>query len=42
MQVSERLSFQARVAHIEGSSDDGTRDFDENTAYIGFSYTRGR
>lgn len=42
MQVSERFSVQARVAHIEGSSDDGTRDFDENTAYIGFSYTRGR
>jgi hypothetical protein len=42
MQVSERLSFQARVAHIEGSSEDGTRDFEENTAYIGFSYTRGR
>ncbi len=42
MQVSDRFSVQARIAHIEGSSDDGTRDFDENTAYIGFSYTRGR
>jgi hypothetical protein len=42
VQVSERFSLEARVAHIEGSSEDGTRDFEENTAYIGFSYTRGR
>jgi hypothetical protein len=42
MQVSERFSVLARVDHIEGSSEDGTRDFDENTAYLGFSYTRGR
>ncbi len=42
MQVSERFALQARLAHIKGSSDAGTRDFDENTAYIGFSYTRGR
>jgi hypothetical protein len=42
MQLSERFALQARVAHIEGSSEDGTRDFDENTAYIGFSYSRSR
>ena len=42
MRLSDRFSVQARIAHIEGSSDDGTRDFDENTAFIGFSYTRGR
>jgi hypothetical protein len=42
MRVSERFALQARVTHIEGSSEDGTRDFDENTAYIGFSYSRGR
>lgn len=41
LQVSERFALQARLAHIEGSSEDGTRDFDENTAYIGFTYTRG-
>jgi hypothetical protein len=41
-QLSERFAIQTRLTHIEGSSEDGTRDFDENTAYIGFSYSRGR
>lgn len=38
--VSERMSLNVRLDHIEGSSDDGTRDFDENRAYIGFAYSR--
>jgi hypothetical protein len=42
VQVSERFSLEARIAHIEGSSEDGVRDFDENTAYLGFAYSRGR
>jgi hypothetical protein len=37
-----RLSLQLRLDHFSGSSDDGTRDYDENRAYLGIRYTGGR
>lgn len=37
-----RVSMQFRLEHFSGSSDDGTRDYDENRAYIGIRYTGGR
>lgn len=40
-QLSERISLSLRFDHFEGASDDGTRDFDENRAYVGLAYSRG-
>jgi len=37
-----RFSLQLRLDHFSGSSDDGTRDYDENRAYLGIRYTGGR
>jgi hypothetical protein len=37
---AEQLSLRVRVEHLEGSSNDGTRDYEENRAYIGVAYTR--
>jgi hypothetical protein len=37
-----RFSMQLRLEHFAGSSDDGTREYDENRAYIGIRYTGGR
>lgn len=41
-QASERVALRLTIDHIEGSSDDGTRDFDENRAYLGVTYSRTR
>jgi hypothetical protein len=38
-QLGQRISLRARVDHYVGSSDDGTRDYTENRAYIGISYS---
>ncbi|MGH8177840.1 MAG: outer membrane beta-barrel protein [Steroidobacter sp.] len=38
--LGDRVSFNVRFDHMEGSSDDGTRDFEENRAYIGIAYSR--
>lgn len=38
-QLGRRISLRARVDHYVGSSDDGTRDYDENRAYLGISYS---
>jgi hypothetical protein len=38
--LSEQISFNVRLDHLEGSSGDGTRDYDENRAYVGFAYSR--
>jgi hypothetical protein len=37
---TERVSMSLRVDHFNGSSDDGTRDYEENRAYLGVVYTR--
>lgn len=39
---AQRLSLQLRLDHFSGSSDDGSRDYDENRAYLGIRYTGGR
>jgi hypothetical protein len=41
-ELTERISLRARVDHYVGSSDDGTRDYTENRAYLGISYSSGR
>jgi uncharacterized protein (PEP-CTERM system associated) len=41
-ELSQRISLRARVDHYVGSSDDGTRDYTENRAYIGISYSSDR
>ena len=38
-QLGRQFSLRARVDHFVGSSDDGTRDYTENRAYIGISYS---
>lgn len=38
-ELSQRISLRARVDHYVGSSDDGTRDYTENRAYVGISYS---
>ena len=38
-ELSQRISLRARVDHFVGSSDDGTRDYTENRAYVGISYS---
>ncbi|HEY7639543.1 MAG TPA: outer membrane beta-barrel protein [Steroidobacteraceae bacterium] len=37
-QLGRNISLRATYDHFVGSSDDGTRDFTENRAYIGISY----
>lgn len=41
-QFAPRLSIQMRLEHYAGSSDDGTREYDENRAYIGIRYSGGQ
>jgi hypothetical protein len=41
-QLSERFSLNSRVYHSVGSSDDGSRDYTENRAYIGIRYSGGQ
>ena len=38
-QFSRRLALVARVDHFVGSSDDNSRDYTENRAYLGISYS---
>jgi hypothetical protein len=38
-ELSQRISLRARVDHYVGSSDDNTRDYTENRAYVGISYS---
>lgn len=39
---ARRFSLLLRVDHFAGSSDDGTRDYDENRAYLTIGYRGGR
>ena len=39
--LSDRVSLSLRLDHFDGSSEDGTRDYDENRAYLGIVYSRG-
>ncbi len=41
-QVNDRVALRLALDHIEGSSNDGSRDFDENRAYLGVTYSRTR
>jgi hypothetical protein len=41
-EIGRRVSLRARVDHYVGTSDDGTRDYTENRAYIGISYSTSR
>jgi hypothetical protein len=41
-QLSERFSLNSRLYHSVGSSDDGSRDYTENRAYIGIRYSGGQ
>jgi hypothetical protein len=36
------ISLNVRLDHLEGSSDDGLRDYEENRAYIGIAYAPRR
>jgi hypothetical protein len=38
-ELGRRVSLRARVDHYVGSSDDGTRDYTENRAYLGINYS---
>jgi hypothetical protein len=38
--LGERVSLNLRLEHFEGSSEDGTRDYDENRAFLGIVYSR--
>jgi hypothetical protein len=38
--VGERVSLNLRLQHFDGSSEDGTRDYDENRAFLGIVYSR--
>jgi hypothetical protein len=40
-QFARSLSLHFRLYHSVGSSDDGTRDYTENRAYVGIRYTGG-
>ena len=40
-QFAQRLSLHFRLYHSVGSSDDSTRDYTENRAYVGIRYTGG-
>lgn len=39
---ARRFSLQFRLEHFAGGSDDGTRDYDENRAYLSFGYRGGQ
>lgn len=39
---TEQLSLRIRVDHLEGSSNNGSRDYEENRGYIGIAYVRRR
>lgn len=39
---AQRFSARLRIDHFVGTSDDGTRDYTENRAYVGVSYSGGR
>ena len=39
---AQRFSLELRVDHFSGSSDDRTRDYDENRAYLSIGYRGGR
>jgi hypothetical protein len=39
---TEQLSLRVRLEHLEGSSNNSTRDYEENRGYIGIAYTRRR
>lgn len=41
LRLSERISLRLRLDHYEGSSNNGTRDYEENRGYIGVEYSRG-
>lgn len=41
-QFSRRFSLRMQLDHLEGSSEDGSRDYEENRVYVGLAYTRGR
>lgn len=38
--LGERVSLNLRVQHFDGSSEDGTRDYDENRAFLAIVYSR--
>jgi hypothetical protein len=40
--LAQSVSLRASVDHFVGSSDDGSRDFTENRAYLGITYSRDR
>lgn len=42
MRLTPSVGIRLSVDHYDGSSDDGTRNYEENRAYIGFGYTVGR
>jgi hypothetical protein len=42
LRLSPDLSMRLALDRYEGSSDDNSRDYEENRAYIGFGYTVGR
>lgn len=41
LRLGERISLRLRVDHYEGSSNNGTRDYEENRGYFGVEYSRG-
>ena len=41
-ELGRSISLRMRVDHFVGSSDDGTRDYTENRAYIGIGYSSNR
>jgi hypothetical protein len=38
--LTQNVEIRFRVDHFEGSSENGTRDFDENRVYLGIAYRR--
>ncbi|HKU15941.1 MAG TPA: outer membrane beta-barrel protein [Steroidobacteraceae bacterium] len=40
--LGQGISLTLRLNHLEGSSNDGLRDYKENRAYLGIGYTRRR
>lgn len=41
-ELGQKIALRASVDHFVGSSDDGTRDYTENRAYLGISYSSDR
>jgi hypothetical protein len=41
-QLAQQISLRVRVDRFVGSSDDGSRDYTENRAYLGINYSGGR